>query len=125
MAKTRGDSLKLRVPIIQLYENVVAKLKTTKGWFIEIKWNISVKQGWTLSPTLFRIYIDKLEDCLEVVGYDGLKLANMFILFPFMLMILLFLPEAMMILTNNLKSSMITTPIWVWLLILTRLSHDN
>ena len=30
--------------------------------------NIGVKQGFSFSPTLFGIYIDKLEKCLEEAG---------------------------------------------------------
>ena len=57
--------LELRVAAIRLYENVIAKLKSNEGWSKDIKCNIGVKQGCPLSPTLFGIYIDKLEGCLE------------------------------------------------------------
>jgi hypothetical protein len=51
-----------------MYENGIAKFKNTKGWSKEINCNIGVKQGCSLSPTIFCIYIDKLEDCLEKAG---------------------------------------------------------
>ena len=35
-----------------------------------------VEQGCPLSPTLFGIYIDKLEGCLEEAGCDGTILAG-------------------------------------------------
>ena len=55
----------LRVTAIRLYENVIAKFKSNKGWSRDITCNIGVKQGCPLSPTLFGIYIDKIEGCLE------------------------------------------------------------
>ena len=54
----------LRAAAIRLYENLIAKLKSNEGWSKDIKCNIGVKQGCPLSPTLFGIYIDKLEGCL-------------------------------------------------------------
>ena len=50
----------LRAAAIRLYENVISKFKTNEGWSKYIKCNIGVKQGCSLSPTLFGIYIDKL-----------------------------------------------------------------
>ena len=61
----------LRVATIRLYENVIFKFKRNEGWSKDIKCNIKVKQGFPLSPTLFGIYINKLEGCLEEVGYVG------------------------------------------------------
>jgi hypothetical protein len=60
--------LELRVATIRMYEKIIYKFKNTEGWSKEINYNISVKQGCPLSPTLFGIYIDKLEDCLEKAG---------------------------------------------------------
>ena len=39
----------LRVAAIRLYENVISKFKSNKGWSKEIKCNIGVKQGFPLS----------------------------------------------------------------------------
>ena len=61
----------LRVAAIRLYENVITKFKSNEGWSKYIKCNIVVKQGFLLSPTLFGIYIDKLEGCLEEAGCAG------------------------------------------------------
>jgi hypothetical protein len=61
-------SLELGVAVIRIYENVIAKFENIEGWKKENNYNIRVKQGCHLSPTLFGIYIDKLEDCLEKVG---------------------------------------------------------
>lgn len=71
--------LELTVVVIWLYENVVAKLKTTKGWSKEIKCNIDVMQRCPLSHTLFGIYIDELKEWLEATGCNGPKLASMVI----------------------------------------------
>jgi hypothetical protein len=60
--------LELRNGAIRMYENVISKFKNTEGWSKEINCNIRVKQGCPLSPTLFGIYIDKLEECLEKEG---------------------------------------------------------
>ena len=56
-----------------------AKFKNIEGWSKEINCNIGVKQGCPLSPTLFGIYIDKLEDCLEKAGCVGPTLTGIVI----------------------------------------------
>jgi hypothetical protein len=58
----------LRIFVIRLYDNVIAKSRNTKGWSEEINCNIGVKQGCPLSRALFVIYIDKLEGFLEEQG---------------------------------------------------------
>ena len=77
--------LELRVVAIRMYENIIAKFKNIEGWSKEI--NIGFKQGCPLSPTLFGIYIDKLEDCFEKAGCVGHTLTGIVINFFFMLMI--------------------------------------
>lgn len=69
----------LRIVVIQLYENVVSKLKTHEGRSKDIKCNIRFKQGYPLSPTLFGIYIDMLEECMKTTGCSGPELASMVI----------------------------------------------
>jgi hypothetical protein len=68
--------LKLRDVAIRMYENIIAKFKKTKGWSKDINCNIGIKQGCPLSPILFGIYIDKLEDFLEKEGCVGPTLAS-------------------------------------------------
>jgi hypothetical protein len=71
----------MRVVALRLYENVISNLWNTKGWFKEIYCNIGVKQGCPLSPTFFVIYTDKLEYCLEYVGFTSPNLTGIFIIF--------------------------------------------
>ena len=70
----------MRAFAIRLYENVIAKFKSNEGWSKDIKCNIGSKQGFPLSPTLFGIYIDKLEGCLEEAGCAGTTLAGIVII---------------------------------------------
>jgi hypothetical protein len=71
--------LELRVVAIRMYENVITKFKKIEGWSKYINCNIRVKQGCPLSPTLFGIYIDKLQECLEKVGCVGPTLTGIVI----------------------------------------------
>jgi hypothetical protein len=71
---------KLRDFAVRLYEKFIAKFRNTEGWSKEIYSNIGVKQCCPLSPTLFDIYIDKLEYCLEGAGCVVLTLASIVII---------------------------------------------
>jgi hypothetical protein len=71
--------LDLRDVAICMCENIIAKFKNTEGWSKEINRNIGVKQGCPLSPTLFGIYIDKLEELLEKEGCVGPTLTGLVI----------------------------------------------
>ena len=73
-------SFELRAAAIRLYENVIANFKSNDEWSKDIKCNIGVKQGFPLSPTLFGIYIDNLEGCLEEAGCAGTILAGIVII---------------------------------------------
>ena len=55
------------------------KLRTIEGWSKEIRCNIGFKKGCPLSTTLFGIYIDKVEECLEAIRCDGTRLIGMVI----------------------------------------------
>ena len=66
----------LRDVAIRLYEKVIAKFKNNEEWTTYINCNIGVKQGFPPTSTLFGIYIDKLEKCLEEAGCGGTILAS-------------------------------------------------
>jgi hypothetical protein len=69
----------LRVVARRLYENIISKFKNTKGSSKEIDYSIGVKKGCPLSPTIFGIYIDKLEKLLKEVGCVGPTLTGIVI----------------------------------------------
>ena len=57
-----GMPLEYRVAIAQLYEQVRCQLKIENGFLEHFLSNMGVKQGCLLSPTLFGLCIDKLEE---------------------------------------------------------------
>ena len=65
-----------RVVVHRLYEEVKVKIRTSIGISEIFRSEIGVKQGRPLSPTLFDLYIDKLEECLNLQGGDGVRLGE-------------------------------------------------
>ncbi|KAH9307116.1 hypothetical protein KI387_043788 [Taxus chinensis] len=65
-----------RAAVHKLYEQVRAKIITREGMSECFGSNIGVKQGCPLSPTLFGLYIDKLEDWLNKTEGGGIQLAS-------------------------------------------------
>ena len=71
-----GVPIHLRAVVHRLYEEVKVKIKTSAGISESFKSNIGVKQGCPLSPTLFGLYIDKLEEWLNLQEDDGALLGE-------------------------------------------------
>ena len=67
---------KYRIVVYKLYEQVKAKIRTKVGMSECFGSDIGVKQGCPLSPTLFGLYIDKLEEWLNKANGEGIQLAD-------------------------------------------------
>jgi len=63
-----------RVVVHRLYEEVKVKIKTSTSISKSFRSDIGVKQGCPLSPTLFGLFIDKLEEWLNLQGGDSVRL---------------------------------------------------
>jgi hypothetical protein len=61
-----GVPMHLREIVHRLYEEVKVKIRTLAGIYESFRSDIGVKQGCPLSPTLFGLYIDKLEEWLNL-----------------------------------------------------------
>lgn len=66
----------LTAVVHRLYEEVKAKIKTLVDISESFRSDISVKQGFALSPTLFGLYIDKLKEWLNSQGGDHAHLGK-------------------------------------------------
>ena len=60
----------------RLYENVLAKIRTSEGMSQCFGSDIGVKKACPLSPTLFGLYIDKLGAWLSKTNDEGVHLAG-------------------------------------------------
>ena len=66
-----------RAVVHRLYEEVKVKIRTSSGISESFRSDIGVKQGCPLSLTLFGLYIDKLEEWLNLQGGDGVRLGEL------------------------------------------------
>lgn len=71
----------LRAVVHRLYEEVKVKIRTSSRISENFRSSIGVKQGCLLSPTLFGLYINKLEEWLNSQGGDGIQLGKFVIKF--------------------------------------------
>jgi hypothetical protein len=86
----------LRAAVHRMYEEVKAKIRTSAGISESFRSDIGVKQGCPLSPTLFGIYIDKLEEWLNSQGGDGIHLGK------FVIRLLLYADDLILIAKSTL-----------------------
>ena len=63
--------LHYRVVVHRLYEEAKVKIITLAVIWESFRSDNGFKQGFPLSPTLFGLYIDKLEEWLNFQGWDG------------------------------------------------------
>jgi hypothetical protein len=75
--KELGVPMYLREAIHRLYEEVKVKIRTSMGIPKIFRSDIGVKQGCPVSPTLFGLYIDKLEEWLKLQEGDGALLGGL------------------------------------------------
>ena len=68
-----------REVVHRLYGEVKVKIRTSTSIFESFRSDIGVKQGCPLSPTLFYLYIDKLEEWLNSQEGDGIYLGKLVI----------------------------------------------
>jgi len=88
-----------RSVVHRLYEEVKVKIRTSMGISESFRSDIGVKQGSTLSTILFGLYIDKLEEWLNLQGGDGVQLGE------FVIKLLLYVEDLVLIskLTHGLQ----------------------
>lgn len=63
-----------RAVVDRLYEEFLVKIRTQESTSESFRSDIGVKQGCPLPPTLFVLYIDKLEEWLNLKGGEGVPL---------------------------------------------------
>ena len=74
-----GVPIHLRETVHRIYEEVKVKIRMSVGISKSFRSDIKVKQGCPLSPTLFGLYIDKLEEWLNSQEGDGALLGDFLI----------------------------------------------
>jgi hypothetical protein len=91
-----GVPMRLRSVVHRLYEEVKVKIRTSFGISESFRSDIGVKHGCSLSPTLFGLYIDKLEEWLNLQEDDGVLLGE------FVIRLLLYADDVILIVKSTL-----------------------
>jgi hypothetical protein len=86
----------LRAAMHRMYEEVKVKIRTLAGISESFRSDIGVKQGCPLSPTLFGLYIDKLEEWPNSQGGDDIHLGK------FVIRLLLYADDLILIAKSTL-----------------------
>jgi hypothetical protein len=86
----------LRAVVHRLCEEVKVKIRMSVGISESFRSDIGVKQGCPLSPTLFVLYIDKLEEWLNSQEGDGALLGE------FVIRLLLYADDLILIAKSTL-----------------------
>ena len=60
-----------------MYTTLYRKIRTNNDTYGEVMFDIGIKQGCPLSPTLFGMYVDELEKYLDEIDEDSLCLLDM------------------------------------------------
>ncbi|KAH9312316.1 hypothetical protein KI387_027351 [Taxus chinensis] len=71
-----GIPLQFRATVHRLYVRVGIKIRTKTGTSESFRSDIGFKQGCPLSPTLLGLYIDQLEELLNMEGGEGIWLGE-------------------------------------------------
>jgi len=61
--------------VFSIYKRVISRMDCNNDWKMDINCNIGFKQEH-LSPTLFAIYIEKIEQYLEEEGCIGINMVG-------------------------------------------------
>ena len=99
-----GVPMHLRAVVHRLYEEVTVKIKTSTGISECFRSDIRVKQGCPLSPTLFGLYVNRLEEWLNVQDGDGAHLGE------FVIRLLLYADDLILIAKSARLARTLTLP---------------
>jgi hypothetical protein len=111
---------KPRDTTIRLYDNFTTMFRNINGYLREVNYNIGSKHVCPLSPTLFGLYIDKLEHFLEETSYVGPILCRIVLIFLVYNDYVVFVVRSPYDIVKKLIIPKVFSPIWVRLLILTK-----
>ena len=71
-----GVSSQMLTVLINMYSKIRSKIRTTEGNTDYIDLTIGLMQGECLSPTLFSLYIDDIDEIMNTVASIGIEIGN-------------------------------------------------